>query len=139
MGWLGPDGEKEQASLLHAFMVLDFANDLDALSFWPQSSPDGSHVAGFPHKGGKDDVHAMLHPKLQVLDILLRQPRQVHLGARQIHALPAAQDTAALHLGLQALWTCGYAKSQPRSWVRPGAIATAAGTQGLNPQESGMH
>ena len=99
-GYVGPDGNKDQVSLLYALVVLDFANDLDALSFWPQSIPDGSHVAGFPHERDKDDVHAMLHPEAQVLDILLGQPGQVHLGAWQVHALPTAQDTAVLHFGL---------------------------------------
>uniref|UniRef100_A0ABI7WY04 Farnesyl pyrophosphate synthase n=1 Tax=Felis catus TaxID=9685 RepID=A0ABI7WY04_FELCA len=80
----------------------------------PKNFPDGSHVTGFPHKGGKHDVYLMLHPEAQVPGILLGQPRQVHLGSGQVHALAAAQDAAVLHVGLQPLRACRHGKSQRR-------------------------
>lgn len=68
---LGEWPEPVQDSPLHAFVVLNLANDLDVPSFRPQNLPDGSHIAGFAHEGGKDDVYLVLHPEAQVPGVLL--------------------------------------------------------------------
>lgn len=75
-------------------MVLQLADDLDVLALLPQHLPDSVDVSSFADKGGEDHVHALLHAKLQVLDVFLRHGRQVHGGSRQVHALLAAQRAA---------------------------------------------
>lgn len=75
-------------------MVLQLADDLYVLALLAEHLPDSVNVSSLTDEGGKDHVYALLHTKLQVLDVLLRHSRQVDSSTRQVDALLATQRTA---------------------------------------------
>jgi hypothetical protein len=98
--------EGSQDSPADAFMVLDFADDLDVLALLSQHLPDFMHVGCLADERCKHHVHILLHPKLQVLDVLFRHSGEIHSSARQVHALLAAQGATILHLRHQEVSAC---------------------------------
>lgn len=78
-----------EPSLTHALVVLDFANDLDALSFPTQSSR--AAATSLIYEKGKDDVHALLYQQSPGhLARTAGQSPRCPASSR----LPTAQDTA---------------------------------------------
>ena len=63
-----------------------------------QNTPDGVHVFGLPDEGGKHHVNALLHPKLEVTDVLLRDCREVNVFTREVDSLFGAQLSSILDL-----------------------------------------
>lgn len=84
-------------------MVLQLADDLYVLALFAEHLPDGMNIGGLTDEGGENHVHALLHAKLQVLDVLLRHGRQVDGSARQIDALLATQHTAVANFTHQVV------------------------------------
>lgn len=88
-------------------MILDFADYLDVLSFLSQDLPDFMDVGRLTDERCEHHIHVLLHPKLQILDVLLGHGRQVHSSSRKVHTFLAAQEAAVLHLRHQEVRTCG--------------------------------
>ena len=92
-------------------VVLQLADDLDVLALLAQHGAHRLDVGRLADEGGEHHVHALVQAELEVLDVLLRHGGQVHGGARQVHALLAAQQAAVLDLAQQevaALWSQGF-------------------------------
>lgn len=79
-------------------MVLKLADDLNVFAFLSQHCSDSVYVCCFTYEGGKDHVDSMLHTKLQVLDVLFGNGRQVYGGTREVHSLLATQGAPVLNL-----------------------------------------
>lgn len=82
----------------HALMVLKLADDLDVFALVPENFPDSVNVSSLADEGGKDHVDPLLHPELQVLNVLLGHGGQVDSGSGQVDALLAAEHTTVLDL-----------------------------------------
>jgi hypothetical protein len=54
----------------NSFMILNFADNLDVLSFLSQDLPNLMDISRFADEGCKHHVYVLLHPELQILDVL---------------------------------------------------------------------
>mmetsp|Transcript_119341 Transcript_119341/g.349243 ORF Transcript_119341/g.349243 Transcript_119341/m.349243 type:complete len:320 (+) Transcript_119341:909-1868(+) len=87
------DGRK----ILHASLVFDLGDDLDAAAAQAQRLADELHVIRGLHEGRSNKVHAMDNAKVhKVVLILFLQYREIHLDTRQIAVLPLTKE-AVVH------------------------------------------
>lgn len=73
--------------VVDTLLVLDLGNDLDFLAFLTQNLTNVTDVAAATDERGKNHVDLVLDTKLQVVDILLGQSREVNIGAWQVDTL----------------------------------------------------
>lgn len=91
----------------HALMVLQLADDLDVFALLAQRLPDSLDVSGLTDERGEDHVNTLLHTKLQILQVLFRQSREVDSSSGQVDTLLAAQHAAILNLTHQVVVAFG--------------------------------
>merc|ERR1711928_244422 len=70
--------------VLDALLVLDLGDHPDVLPLLTEHVADLLDSVGVPDEGGEDHVNALLDSKQQVRLVLLRDGREVGVGARQV-------------------------------------------------------
>lgn len=94
---------EDLVEVVDALLVLDLGNDLDLLALLAQDLTDMADIAAAADEGGEDHIDLVLHAKLQIADILLRQGGEVDVGSRQVDPLAGGDVAVVQALDAQGL------------------------------------
>lgn len=89
----------------YTLMVLKLADDFDVFAFLSEHCSHSVYIGCFADEGSKDHIDSLLHTKLQILDILLRNSRKIYSSPGEVHSLLAAQGATILNFTIEVIRT----------------------------------
>ena len=89
-------------NIIHAFLILDFCDNLDVAAVCIQNLTDVQYVLFVTNERVGDEVYVFFDGVKDVVAVFFRQRRQIDTHARYVHAFTAGQCRIVAYFAIQS-------------------------------------